>query len=39
MKKFIDKAEELGITYSELYTLCVTKQIDFILVCGKYYFK
>ena len=39
MKKFIDKADELGITYSHLYTLCLRKQIEFIVVCGKYYFK
>lgn len=39
MKKFIDKSEELKISYSMLYKMILRKEIDFVLICGKYYFK
>jgi len=38
MKKFIDKAEELKVSYSTLYKMILKKEIDFILICGRYYF-
>ena len=38
MKKFINKANELKISYSMLYKMILKKEIDFIIVCGKYYF-
>jgi hypothetical protein len=38
MKNFINKANELKINYSMLYKMILKKEIDFIIVCGKYYF-
>lgn len=38
MKNFITKANELQITYSTLYKRILKKEIECILVCGKYYF-
>ena len=38
MKNFITKSEELQITYSLLYKMILAKEIECILVCGKYYF-
>lgn len=38
MKKFIDKSEELKVSYSTLYKMILKKEIDFILICGRYYF-
>lgn len=39
MKKFIDKAVELGVSYSTLYKMILRKEVDCVLICGRYYFK
>lgn len=38
MKNFINKANELKISYSMLYKMILSKEINFIIVCGRYYF-
>jgi len=38
MKNFITKANELKVSYSTLYKLILGKEIECILVCGRYYF-
>lgn len=39
MKKFIDKALEIGVSYSTLYKMILKKEVDCVLICGRYYFK
>ncbi len=38
MKNFITKADELQVSYSLLYKMILAKEIECILICGKYYF-
>lgn len=39
MKNFINKSIELGVSYSTLYKMILRKEIEFFLICGRYYFK
>ena len=39
MKKFIDKSVEIGVSYSTLYKMILRKEVDCVLICGRYYFK
>ena len=39
MIKFTKKAEELGISYSNLYKMILKKEVECIFICGSYYFK
>lgn len=39
MIKFIDKSVELGVSYSTLYKMILRKEVDCVLICGRYYFK
>jgi len=39
MKNFIDKSVELGVSYSMLYKMILRKEVEFLFICGKYYFK
>lgn len=39
MKNFIDKSVELGVSYSMLYKMILRKEVEFLFICGRYYFK
>ena len=39
MKSFINKSLELGVSYSTLYKMILRKEIEYFLICGRYYFK
>lgn len=38
MMNFIDKAEAIGVSYSTLYKMILRNEIDYVLICGRYYF-